>query len=101
MKQIINKPVRVISMCLLILLWSLPLLAAQPAMSHPPRITIDDVQQIEKNGERILFIDTRTAPQWNRADKKLPGAVRLANQRDIRELTKTYPADTPIVTYCT
>lgn len=101
MNKIARKLAWIASMCLLLLLWSMPLFATQPTQQIPPRITIETIQQLQQDGETILFVDTRSKLQWDRAEKKLPGAIRLANLRDLRKLAKAYPADTPIVTYCT
>ena len=68
---------------------------------HPPRISMTEVQKMLDSGEEILFIDTRTNRQWQSARHKIPGAVRVSSNSDLLELTKNYPADQAIVTYCT
>ncbi len=97
----LNRLVCLLALLVLLVFWGSQVAAATLSKNHPQRISIANVQKIQTNGEDILFIDTRTNLQWSRADKKLPGAVRLASARDIRELVKSYPPDTPIVTYCT
>lgn len=68
---------------------------------HPPRISMNEVQKMLDSGEDILFIDTRTNRQWQSARHKIPGAIRVSSNSDILALTKNYPADQAIVTYCT
>lgn len=68
---------------------------------HPARIGMEQVKGMLDHGEKILFVDTRTPSEWQNASDKIPGAIRLTTTNDIVELTRNYPADTIIVTYCT
>jgi predicted sulfurtransferase len=68
---------------------------------HPPRISMAEVQKMLDSGETVLFIDTRTNQQWQSARHKIPGAIRVDTTNDILALTRDYPADQAIVTYCT
>ena len=101
MQTLTKKMMRVLALSALLLFCSLQVGAAVLSPGHPPRITVEDVRNMLDAGETVLFIDTRTHQQWQNAAHKIPGAVRLVTTSDMLDLTRDYPADTIIVTYCT
>ena len=86
---------------LLLAAWCLPADAAPLKATHPPRITVAEVKTLLAGGEQVLLVDTRTRGQWQLSGHKAEGAIRLESTRDIHDLVKKYPPDTPIVIYCT
>lgn len=65
------------------------------------RVTVDEVRVLQSAGETIIFLDTRTDPQWEAADRKLPGARRLTSNGELKAFVDTVPRDAAVVTYCT
>lgn len=65
------------------------------------RITVEEVQTMLATGEEVVFIDTRNSGQWAKAKDKIPGALRLTNNRELADFSKEHPDSTAIVTYCT
>ncbi len=65
-----------------------------------PRLTVTGLQELQGR-ESVLFIDTRTPGQWQRATDKIVGAARLTSQTDLERFVQTVPPHTPIVVYCT
>lgn len=101
MRTLTKKMMRVLALSALLLFCSLQVGAAVLSPGHPPRVSVEDVRNMLNAGETVLFIDTRTNQQWQSATHKIPGAIRLVTTSDILDLTREYPADTTIVTYCT
>lgn len=64
------------------------------------RITVAELQTLQSQAS-VVFIDTRTTGQWQRATDKVPGAVRLTSQAELEQFKQTFQPDTPIVVYCT
>lgn len=85
----------------LLFLWCTQAGAATLGPNDPQRISVKEILALQDKGETILFLDTRTARQWQNARHKISGAIRLNNNRDILDMTENYPADMAIVTYCT
>ena len=90
-----------IALLFLLTVVCLPAGAAQLSSTHPPRITVEQVKEMLDRGEQVLLVDVRAQGQWASSGHKAKGAVRIENAGDLQELVKTYPPDTPIVTYCT
>lgn len=65
-----------------------------------PRVNIVEVRALQSQGT-VIFVDTRTAGQWQQARDKIPGAIRLTTQSDLERFKRDVPADTLVVTYCT
>ncbi len=65
------------------------------------RISIEELQAMMSGGEEPLFIDTRNSGHWTKATNKIPGALRLTNNRELADFAGKYPTNTAIVTYCT
>lgn len=69
-------------------------------MTDSLRITKEDVKCRLDSGEEIVFIDVRNPGPWERAGRKIKGAIRIA----LNELDKhidSIPKGKPVVTYCT
>lgn len=86
---------------LLLIALGTTLQAAQISPTDPPRITVEEVKEMLDQGEEVLFIDVRSRGQWASSGHKAQGAIRVENTSDLQKLIKTYPPNTPIVTYCT
>ena len=69
--------------------------------SEIPRITVAEFQRLQASGETVIIIDTRRSSQWQRAEDKIPGAIRVTTQQELRKLQSESTPDTEIVTYCT
>lgn len=73
----------------------------KPAHSDQiPRINVVDLRALQSQ-HSIVFVDTRTAGQWQQAADKVPGALRVTSQAELDEFKRTVPYDTVVVTYCT
>lgn len=75
---------------------------ASDTLTHPgqiQRINIVDLQVLHSQ-ENVVFIDTRTAVEWQRAVDKIPGAIRITSQADFDDFRRSVPTDTIVVTYC-
>jgi rhodanese-related sulfurtransferase len=71
--------------------------------AHPdqiPRINVVDLRALQSQ-QSVVFVDTRTAGQWQQATDKIPGALRITSQAELDEFKRTVPIDTDVVTYCT
>ena len=93
-------PLYLFVLCL-VLIFSVSLATADPA--HPdqiPRINVVDLRALQSQ-EPVVFVDTRTAGQWQQAVDKIPGAIRITSQTELDDFKRTVPTDTAIVTYCT
>jgi len=69
--------------------------------SDIPRITVAESQRLQASGETVIIIDTRRPSQWQRAEDKIPGAIRVTTRQELRKLQSESTPDTEIVTYCT
>ncbi len=65
------------------------------------KITIDQVLGKMQQGESIVFVDSRKKGAWEQADNKIPGAIRVGNNDQLRQLVKELPKDQFTVVYCT
>ena len=77
--------------------------AVADQLEHPSqiqRINVVDLQDLHSQ-ETVVFIDTRTAAEWQRATDKIPGAIRITTQAEFEEFKRSVPTDTAVVTYCT
>ncbi len=71
--------------------------------SHPdhiPRINVVDLSALQSQ-QSVVFVDTRTAGQWQQATDKIPGALRITSQAELDEFKRRVPSDTIVVAYCT
>ena len=69
--------------------------------SDIPRITVAEFQKLQASGETVIIIDTRRPSQWQRAEDKIPGAIRVTTRQELRKLQSESIPDTEIITYCT
>lgn len=71
--------------------------------AHPdqiPRVNVVDLRALQSQ-QSVVFVDTRTAGQWQQATDKIPGALRITSQAELDEFKRTVPLDTTVVAYCT
>ncbi len=69
-------------------------------MTDSLRINKEEVKARQDAGEEIVFLDIRNPGPWERAERKIKGAIRMPlNEIDRR--IESIPKDKPIVTYCT
>jgi rhodanese-related sulfurtransferase len=64
------------------------------------RITPESIERRLASGEPVLFVDTRNPTAWERASRRLPGAIRIPADQVPNHLGEL-PHDRTIVTYCT
>jgi hypothetical protein len=96
---------RIFNLLLLVLCFILTSSAAMATAvpAHPdqiPRINIVDLRSLQSQ-QSVVFVDTRTAGQWQQAADKIPGALRITSQAELDEFKRTVPTETVVVTYCT
>ena len=77
-----------------------PAIAKHSHPDHIPRINVVDLRALQSQAS-VVFVDTRTAGQWQQAVDKVPGALRITTQTELDEFKRTVPSDTVVVTYCT
>lgn len=63
------------------------------------RLTPGEVIARMERGEHFVFIDARSAKEWEAADFKLPGAIHVPVDRIIQHL-RLIPLGHPVVSYC-
>ena len=64
------------------------------------RVTVDEIKQRMDRGEVFTFVDTRNPQAWAEAEKKLPGAIRVAAD-EVEQAVNQIPRDRTVITYCT
>lgn len=69
-------------------------------MTDSLRITKEDVKRRMESGEEIVFIDVRNPGPWERAARKIKGAIRIG-LKELDQRLGSIPKDKPVVTYCT
>jgi rhodanese-related sulfurtransferase len=67
---------------------------------EPPRITKEEVKRRLDAGERIVFLDTRSAEAWSKAELQIPQSRRIPPDAVDQHLDEV-PHNGLIVTYCT
>ncbi len=65
------------------------------------RVSVEQVQQRLQQGEAVLFVDTRADAAWSSSDYKIPDAIRVKNNGQLRKLVEEVGKETFIVAYCT
>ncbi|MFO7765485.1 MAG: hypothetical protein R6V33_03540 [Pelovirga sp.] len=88
------------TLCLVLLFSVAPATAELTSPDQIPRINVIDLRSWQSS-EPVVFVDTRTAGQWQQAVDKISGAQRITSQTELDEFKRTVPRDTVIVTYCT
>ncbi len=68
-------------------------------MLPPLPATAETVKQRMDRGERIIFLDARSPDEWDRAERRLAGAVRL-RPSEVENHLRLIPQGYPIITYC-
>jgi hypothetical protein len=66
----------------------------------PPRITVDEVRARQKRGERVIFVDARSAAAWDQATEQIPGSIRVPPDAP-EQFMAAVPRDGVVVAYCT
>jgi rhodanese-related sulfurtransferase len=69
-------------------------------MTNSIRISKEDVKRRLDSGEEIVFLDIRNPGPWERAERKIKGAIRLP-LNEIDQRVQSIPKGKAIVTYCT
>jgi rhodanese-related sulfurtransferase len=66
----------------------------------PAPITSEAAKRLWDQGERVVFVDARTAAAWGAATKRLPAAISVPAD-EIDKYVREIPRDALVVTYCT
>jgi rhodanese-related sulfurtransferase len=66
----------------------------------PAPITPESAKRLWDQGERVAFVDARTAAAWCAATKRLPAAMGVPVD-EIDRYVREIPRDALVVTYCT
>ena len=80
------------------------LLSAAPVISDshdPERIMPQEVMRKLNAGERIIFLDTRTAAARGADNQVIPNSILIENVDTVRRVVEQTPKDSLVVTYCT
>jgi len=93
-------PPILITILFIVLLAAGPAVAVELENKDVPRITAEEVQQLQSK-EAVTIIDTRKPDQWEQAADKIPGAIRVTTYEQLFALQQAVKADAAIVTYCT
>jgi rhodanese-related sulfurtransferase len=64
------------------------------------RVTVDEIGERMKRGERFAFLDTRNPTAWGESGQKLPGAIRMPAD-EVDQRLNEIPRDRTVITYCT
>jgi rhodanese-related sulfurtransferase len=65
-----------------------------------PRITPRQVAERLDHGERIAFVDSRSAHAYEQATHQIPGSIRIAPDQ-VDGHTDDLPRGATVVAYCT
>lgn len=65
-----------------------------------PRVTVEEVGARLARGERIAFVDARSAKAYATATEQLPGSIRIPPDADVAQHVARLPRG-PVVAYCT
>jgi len=66
----------------------------------PTRITIEEIDELQRKGETPVFVDARASGAWRNAATQVPGSIRVPPDEVDKHLGEI-PRDRLIVTYCT
>jgi rhodanese-related sulfurtransferase len=69
-------------------------------LPEPTRVTVEEVKARIDRGEPITFLDCRSAEDWEKADVKIKGAIRVP-PKEVHQYLDQIPRDRSVVTYCT
>ena len=93
---------RLVLLLVLLVFWGS--LIAGPVMSHdhdPPRILIADVKKLLDEGEKIVFLDSRTDVARGESSSTIPNAILINNNTVLKQFVEKTPKESLIVTFCT
>jgi hypothetical protein len=65
-----------------------------------PRMTPEEVLDAMRSGERIVFVDARSAQSWASAFEQVPGSIRIPPD-DVDRHAGEVPGGATVVAYCT
>ena len=70
---------------------------------EPGKLTPDQVKERLDAGEPVVFIDARSAKEWDASDVKIPGALRVPPGEVEQHLAElgAVARNATIATYCT
>ena len=66
----------------------------------PAPITPEAAKRLWDQGERVAFVDARTAAAWCAATRRLPAAIGVPVD-EVDKYAREIPRDALVVTYCT
>jgi rhodanese-related sulfurtransferase len=64
------------------------------------RISPEESQKRVEVGEPVLFLDSRSAAEWEQSNEQLPGSMRVL-AAEVPDRLQEIPRDRTIITYCT
>jgi len=65
----------------------------------PLPITAESVKRRIESGERVIFLDSRSPDEWDRAAQQLAGALHI-RPSEVENHLRLVPQGHPIVPYC-
>jgi rhodanese-related sulfurtransferase len=65
-----------------------------------PRITPQQIAERLDRGERVVFLDARSAQAMGEATERIPGSIRVPPD-DVQRHARDLPRATTLVAYCT
>ena len=67
---------------------------------EPIRLSVVEIAERLARGERVVFLDNRSAHAWDSSEVQIPGSIRVSPDEVYRRV-EAIPRDGVIVTYCT
>lgn len=67
---------------------------------EPQRIAMAEVRQRLDSGEQLTIVDARSEDAWRKADRQIPGSLRVSPD-DLEAARDRVPRDRAVITYCT
>jgi NhaP-type Na+/H+ or K+/H+ antiporter len=75
--------------------------AMAAAVTPPERVGIDEVRELQRRGEPLVFVDSRASKSYNADDRQIAGAVRVPPDDAVRTATELRLAQhSTLVVYC-
>jgi rhodanese-related sulfurtransferase len=85
-----------VALIVVILLIACQSLTASP--DHVPRITKEQLKPL-LGSPQTAIIDVRSAPEYNHAQERIKGSIRVEPQ-NVKAIIDKYPKDKTLVLYC-
>ena len=70
------------------------------AVGEAPRVPVSQVKQWMAQGEKVVFLDSRSEASWSDAKTKIPGSIRVP-PNDVAPYVDKIPRTGRIIAYCT